>query len=467
MLKLSPAFRSFGTKITLVLVLAMLFSGAMSNFLIYRFALNSQFHQLREKLMIIAQTAALNIDADMLMQVPLSKEGIYTPQYKIIAEKLKKIKKANPLLRYIYTMTKTEKEGIWQFIVDPVEPTQQERRKGLTSYPGDEYNAARFPEMLDAFNGPSADKKLVVDEWGTTLSGYAPIYDGDGKAVAVLGVDILANDVYAIQKEVNRSAMFVLLLGVIISVLVGVLLSRRMSKPIRELVRGTQRIAHEDLKYRVNIKSGDELAELANAFNQMAASLYESRKKLHTYYYRIVQSLVRIIEARDHYTRGHSERVAEYAQEIAARMGLPAEQIELLKEAGVLHDIGKLGIEERILNKKEKLNEGEWEEIKKHPVIGEDILKPVLLNSEMLRVIRSHHERYDGKGYPDRLSADEISLFSQILSVADAYDAMTSPRAYRPAMSKSEAMAELNKNKGSQFNPKVVNIFLQILEEEK
>ncbi len=129
----------------------------------------------------------------------------------------------------------------------------------------------------------------------------------------------------------------------------------------------------------------------------------------------------------------------------------------------LLHDIRRFGIQEKILNKKDGLTEEEWEVVRKHPIIGEDILKPILLNEEMLAIVRGHHERYDGKGYPDKLSGDNINIFAAILFVADAYDAMTSLRAYRPALSKQEAIEELQKNRGTQFNPRVVDAFIQAL----
>lgn len=463
---LNLLLRSFQTRVTLVLILSMLFIGAMSNFLIYKFALDSQFNQLRDKLEVIAQTAALMVDADTLLEVPLNQEGINTAQYKIISERLNKIREVNPPIHYIYTMTKTAQEGIWQFIVDADIPTEEEIKKGTTSYPGDKYNASRFPEMLEAFDGPSADRELGIDEWGTVLSGYAPIRDKNGESVAVLGVDIKADDVYRIQKEVHLRAIFVLGLGIIFSILLGMLFSKGITNPVKKLVEGTRHISKGDLQYQVEVKGGDEISELARSFNRMAVSLHVSRRRLHNYFYRIVQSLVLILEARDHYTRGHSERVAEYAEKIALKMGFSQEKTELLKETGVLHDIGKLGVQESILNKKEKLTEEEWEMIRRHPVIGEDILKPVLLNPEMLAIVRGHHERYDGKGYPDKLSGQNINIFAQILSVADAYDAMTSPRAYRSAFGKEKAIEELDENRGTQFNPEIVDAFLQVLQEE-
>ncbi|MFH0790686.1 MAG: HD-GYP domain-containing protein [Candidatus Omnitrophota bacterium] len=462
-IRFSRFFRSFSIKVALAFIISMLFVGALNIFLIYRFSLNSQFNDLRNKLQIIAQTSALLVDADMLTRIPLNRAGIDTVEFKTISDKLKKIREINPPIKYIYTLTKTEEEGVWQFIIDVDLFSRSAKRKNQTAYPGDKYDASRFPEMLKGFERPSADKKLEADEWGVTLSGYAPIRDQNGKSVAVLGVDIMADDVCAIQREVHRRAFLVLTLGIILSILLGLLISRRISNPIRKLVEGTHRIGRGQMGYRIEIKGNDEISGLARSFNRMARTLSRSRERLVSYFYDVVQSLVRILEAKDHYTRGHSERVAGYAEKIAFKMGFSPEKVELLKEITLLHDIGKIGIQEGILNKKEKLTEQDWEEIHKHPVVGEDILKPIFLSEEMLEIVRSHHERYDGKGYPDKIKGKDISTFAAIVSVADAYDAMTSFRAYRPALSKEEAVRELKENKGSQFNSHVVDVFIQIL----
>ena len=463
MKKITAVLTSFRTRVTVVLILSLFFVMSLSNFLIYRFSWNAQFNQLRERLMMIAQTAALNIDADLLAQVPLSVEGIHSDAYKTIARQLKRIKDANMRLTYIYTMAKTKVPGILQFVVDPEPVTRDQNKKVLTSYPGDEYDARRFPEMLDAFTQASADKELGVDQWGVILSGYAPIKNAEGKTVGILGVDMLAEDVHAIQKEVDRRAIFVLIVGIIVSIGFGFLLSSRITARIEKLVEATRHIAADDLAFKVQFTGHDEIAELADSFNKMACSLAESRKKLHDYFFRVVQSLVRILEAKDTYTQGHSERVSEFAQKIAQAMGFTQEKVELVRRAAELHDIGKLVIHEDILNKKGKLTDEEWKIIRDHPIVGEEILKPVLVEPEMLHIIRSHHERCDGNGYPDKLKGDQINIFSQIIAVADSYDAMASARAYRTALSKAEAKEELKRNCGTQFNTQVVNAFLQIL----
>lgn len=458
-------FRKFQVKVTLILILAMLFIGGLSNFMIYRFSLQFQFNDLRNKLMICAQTAALMIDAQVIKQIPLNKEeGLHSERYIQTLGILKRVKNVNPMIKYVYIMGRTEKEGAWRFIVDADPVMVKERKHGsATAYPGDPYDASRFPEMMKAFDGPSADTKLEVDEWGVTLSAYAPVRDEAGSAVAMLGVDMAAEDVYAIRRKIHYRARFVLAVGLIVSLLLGAAVAGGVTRRVEKLVDGTERFAAGDLSYRVKINGNDEISELARSLNGMAKSLDESRKKLLSYFYDVAKSMVRIIEARDRYMKGHSERVAEYAVKIAGKMGFSKDKIELLEETALLHDIGKLGIEESILNKKEKLTEEEWEIIRQHPVIGEDMLRPITLTPELLTIVRGHHERYDGKGYPDRLTGENISVFTSILSVADAYSAMTTERPYKRAMNKEEAIKELKGCAGTQFNPKIVNIFLDVL----
>ena len=417
--------------------------------------------------MMVAQTAALTIDPQLLSQVPLNKKGINSSQFKTIANIMTKIQKVNPNIEEIYTMGKTSKPGIWHFIVDPNYPKEEEITQGMPSaFPGDDYDASRFEQMLKAFEGPSADTKIEVDEWGVTLSGYAPIHNKAGEAIAMIGMDVAADDVHKIQQQVHNRALLVLGLGVVLSLGLGVLISRGLATPINRLVEGTRHIAKGDLEYQVKIGGSKEIKELANALNSMAQSLLEAKKKLHSYFYRVVQSLVQILEAKDPYTRGHSERVADYTEKIAACMGISKENVKLLKESAVLHDIGKLEIGEDVLNKKEKLTDQEWDLLRKHPELGVKLLRPVLLSEEMVAVIRGHHERYDGKGYPDHLDGKHVHLFAQIVAVADAYDAMTSNRAYRKALNKKDAIAELKKNSGAQFEAHVVDAFIKILEEE-
>ncbi|HPN16123.1 MAG TPA: HD domain-containing protein [Candidatus Aminicenantes bacterium] len=189
------------------------------------------------------------------------------------------------------------------------------------------------------------------------------------------------------------------------------------------------------------------------------AKLYGSVKRT---YFETVQALSLAIEANDEYTRGHSDRVTKIAVKIAKRIRLTRERIDTLKFAGILHDIGKIGVIKEVLHKPTKLSDLEFALIKNHPVVGEEIIKPVAFLDKIRPVIHHHHERFDGSGYPDGLRGKDIPFLSRIITVADAYDAMTSHRPYRSALSHETAVAEITKYAGTQFDPEIVQAFLEI-----
>lgn len=455
-------FRSFYFKIAASFVLSLLFVAILGDAILFRYSLKSQVNQFRDKFKIITQTAVLSINSGQLSSIPLNPQGIDTVSFKEIAVQLLKIKQANPLIRYIYIMGKTDQPGILQFIVDPDALVAKTIKSKATSFPGDKYDATALPEMLKAFNEPRVDTKITTDDWGKFLSGYAPILDKNNQGIAILGIDIDVSDVHLAQRELLARGIFVLLMGLIFALGLGAIFSLRIISPIKKLIDGTKNIAAGNLDYQVKISSQDEIGRLAESFNQMAVSLKDAKVKLHEYFYQVVKAMARSLEAKDTYTRGHSDRVGEYAYKIAIEMGIPQERAQLLERAAQLHDIGKLGIHENILNKPSSLSAEEGDIIRKHPEVGEEILKPVFLDLEMLSVVRSHHERYDGTGYPDHLKSGQTSIFAQIVSVADAYDAMTSTRSYHLKMDKTEALAKIKAGSGTQFNPRVVEAFCKI-----
>ncbi|AEH45443.1 response regulator receiver modulated metal dependent phosphohydrolase [Thermodesulfatator indicus DSM 15286] len=175
-----------------------------------------------------------------------------------------------------------------------------------------------------------------------------------------------------------------------------------------------------------------------------------------------LKALVKVLEAKDPYTKEHSERVTRYAVLLAKEIGLSVEEIECLRVAGHLHDIGKVGIPDAILLKPGRLTPDEFEVIKAHPLIGAEIVGHIGLLAEEAEIIKYHHERWDGNGYPTGLAGQDIPLLSRILAVADAFDAMTSKRPYRPAMSFVQALKEIKNGKGSQFDPEIVQIFVSV-----
>ncbi|MCG8620084.1 MAG: response regulator [Desulfobacterales bacterium] len=206
-----------------------------------------------------------------------------------------------------------------------------------------------------------------------------------------------------------------------------------------------------------------------NFITQKAASAIENIALYENIYENLFSTLyafVTALEVRDLYTRRHSTRVAKYAHMIAQEMGCSDEELDVINFAGSLHDIGKIGIRDDILLKPGRLTDEEYEKIKEHPVIGADIISKLGLWDREMEIIRHHHERYDGQGYPDGLKGENIPKLARIMAVADCYDAMASDRAYRKKMAKKDVVATIQKNSGTQFDPKAVEAFLRIADQE-
>jgi len=219
-------------------------------------------------------------------------------------------------------------------------------------------------------------------------------------------------------------------------------------------------------KQRLEIKNKNLINSLTKKnmeLNKKIDEVLMLNKSLQALYLGTLGAVVATIEAKDQYTKGHSDRVTNYAVSIAKELKLPEGHQELIRYACQLHDIGKVGIRDYIFAKSEKLSKEEWDEIKQHPTIAANILKPLEFLDKEIPIIKHHHERYDGRGYPEGLKMESIPLGAQIIAVADAFDAMTSDRPYRKAKSKDEAIEELKKNTGSQFNPIIVEAFLKVL----
>ena len=209
---------------------------------------------------------------------------------------------------------------------------------------------------------------------------------------------------------------------------------------------------------------------IALIFANYAAMVIKNRAlydNLHQSFLGTINALVKAIDAKDKYTRGHSQKVTVYALHTAQSLGLSKEKMEMVRFCGLLHDIGKIGIQDKILHKPSKLTPKEYEAIKKHPIIGEKIIKDVKFLQKGGSLIRHHHEHYDGSGYPDGLKGEKIPLLARIVTVADAFAAMTSDRPYRKALSTEEAIKELQKGAGTQFDPKIVKVFLKTIKELK
>jgi putative nucleotidyltransferase with HDIG domain len=281
-----------------------------------------------------------------------------------------------------------------------------------------------------------------------------------GEHLGYLGVGLPADGVIDNVFTLRVILLLVFLGLALLVLLVGGLLARRISQPLERLVRSMSMVAAGDLSHRAPDGPAGEIGYLTFSFNEMTASLEEKTRALETTSFASIEALARAIDARDPYTYGHSARVARLSFEIADEMGLARDQLAALGRASLLHDIGKIGVEDRVLRKPGPLDEWEMAAMRAHPVIGYEMLKGLHFLESSLPGVRHHHERWDGTGYPDGLTADDIPLPVRILTVADALDALTSDRPYRTAMSLSAAVRTIEAGSGRQFDPAVIRALL-------
>ena len=211
------------------------------------------------------------------------------------------------------------------------------------------------------------------------------------------------------------------------------------------------------------IESGIKSVKQMDEIKQINEKLEDSKEQLEQAYLDMVETLRYTVEAKDSYTRGHSDRVSEYSVLIGEKLGLSEEQIKTLRIGGLFHDIGKIGIPDSILLKPAKLTDDEYSQIKNHPSIGAHILGSAVIFKDIIPIVKHHHERYDGNGYPSRLKGEEIPYMARIAAVADTFDAMTSRRSYRGPIDIEHVKEEIKRCEGTQFDPKIAEAFLEIL----
>ncbi|OQY08935.1 MAG: hypothetical protein B6I28_03910 [Fusobacteriia bacterium 4572_132] len=251
----------------------------------------------------------------------------------------------------------------------------------------------------------------------------------------------------------------------------------KATKPLKSSLIHTLKIDDEivggislDISKESNKKFSPQSIKIFNAFGNLITAFLVNHRYLEekeNFQKDLIISIINLLEIHDEYTKGHSENVALLSRDIATKMKFTSDEIKKVYWTGLIHDIGKIVIDNRILNKPGKLTDEEFETIKKHPEFGYQTLKHSKKLKDMAVNIRAHHERFDGKGYPLGLKGEEIPLISRIICVADTWDAMTSKRSYRDPLPKEVALTEIIKNSGTQFDPKIVDVFLELIDKHK
>jgi HD-GYP domain-containing protein (c-di-GMP phosphodiesterase class II) len=275
---------------------------------------------------------------------------------------------------------------------------------------------------------------------------------------------------FAAATQMTRTSWLVAALAVALAVLTAILAASALSRPVRALADSVRKMSEGDLSQRVEVPGTFELAELAEGFNHMGGELEKSIEKLklaarenQELFLNSIRALAAAVDAKDPYTRGHSERVARYSVAIARHLGLPAEEVKKVRIAALLHDVGKIGIDDRILRKPTALTDDEFEVMKLHPVKGALIMGQIPQLKWIIPGMKYHHEKWDGTGYPEGLAAEEIPMLARIISVADTFDAMTTTRPYQKAMRSDYVVSRIRTFAGSRYDTRVTEALEQAL----
>ena len=353
--------------------------------------------------------------------------------------------------------------------------------------------AVAHPEASVAFAGkPMTDLKVVQDwmESGAQVqSALAPFsVMRDERKVEMLGSYATAEldknsrlGVIAVQDEaaalasvsdMHYQTIWISLVAGLLTLFIGFFFAKKLSQPVQELAAGAHRIASGDFSQRIEIRSRTELGDLGSSFNLMTdqierfiQDLQRSATENRELFLGTVKALAAAIDGKDPYTRGHSERVARVSMAIAQRLGLSDEECEKIRVSALLHDVGKIGIDDKVLKKPAALTDEEYELMKQHPQKGYKILSQIPGIKEFLPGMYMHHEMINGEGYPQGLKGDEIPLMALIVSVADTFDAMTTDRPYQRAMKFEEAVERIQSFVDTRYDARVVRAFTEACDE--
>lgn len=315
--------------------------------------------------------------------------------------------------------------------------------------------------IKNSLNDMTTSSKFSLFQYQNLKDVYNVIKKYDDHILIVDISDISKNDLQ-ILKQIRKENIDLYIILILNNDNTLITLKEIKDLSVQGYCEKNDRLNQLPLFVETAVKSIDQMKMIKT----MNEELLSSKEQLVKSYLESIEILRYTVEAKDTYTRGHSERVSEYSVLIGKKLGLSQADLKTLKIGGLFHDIGKIGIPDSILLKTDKLTQDEYNEIKKHPIIGKNILSNAAIFQDIIPIVLYHHERYDGKGYPEGLENNEIPLLAKIVCVADAFDAMTSRRSYRQKLNFDYVKNEIKSKSGTQFDPVIATTFLDILNNE-
>jgi HD-GYP domain-containing protein (c-di-GMP phosphodiesterase class II) len=322
---------------------------------------------------------------------------------------------------------------------------------------------ANPPALADSLRKRIPPDKVLRDDQTMAGHQYSALFSTwtmRAQQIGYLAVEASDDSLLALRDQFRMMLTLIFAAAALLTLLVGSATAAFLTRPVESLMQSMRTVSGGDLQHRARISSQDEIGYLTKSFNEMTASLEQKTAALELTSFAAIEALARAIDARDPMTFGHSERVALISLEIADAMFMPEKEKEALRRAALLHDLGKIGVGDKVLHKPGPLSQTEADEMREHSQIGYDVLKGLPFLKASLPGVLYHHERFDGTGYPLGLRGTAIPLQVRILSVADVFDAMTSDRPYREGLSLDAATSSIRSQAGLQFDPDVVSAFL-------
>lgn len=399
-------------------------------------------------LLNIARTGALLIDGELHARV-VSTRDPSSSAYRQIRAVLAQIQVKNDLIDPVYTVVDFDADKrAARFMVISEGQTQ----------PGETYRlvpAIIKPLSRTLQEGKASFTAVYHNQHGAWITAFAPIRDAEGRIVGALDVDYRAAVYLELLGKQRQTILFFSLAGGLVALLLGAVVARWITRPVNALTATARRVVEGDLSQRVASKSKDEFGLMGNIFNLMTDRLQRSHEAL-------LGVLVRTLEAQSWGSPGELTRLARCSIILGKQIGLRPDQLQALEVGALLHHIGNVSVPPEILTKSEPLSDDEWSLVRTHPEVGRDILEKVPFLASGIDVVVAHHERFDGKGYPNRLAGDLIPITARIFAVVEAINAMTHPCPPRQPLSLESAMDEVRLAAGSQFDPRIVEAFLAI-----